>query len=160
MLALAKDRRNARPKDPARVSPTGPRTVFDDPGSSQIALFVGWIPGAVAAVIGGIAVAILSHSFEAFVIVAVAGTVVGYVVCLICVFGIGQPLAKRLSPSVADRLFGGFMLSGAGAAIVVAILGFIGLHLAGIAAIVAVGFVIVVVAYMVLTDSSGRAPLP
>ena len=57
-------------------------------------------------------------------------------------------------------MFGAFMLSGAGAAIVVAILGFIGLHLAGIAAIVAVGFVIVAVAYVVMTDSSGRAPLP
>ena len=63
-----------------------------------------------AAVIGGIAVAVLSRSFEAFVIIAAAGTVVGYVVCLICVFGIGQPLAKRLSPSVADWMFGAFML--------------------------------------------------
>ena len=152
-------RRPARTESPGAKS--DPRTVLDDPGAPQLALFVGWIPAAVAAVIGGIAVAILTSTFDAFVVIALAGTVVGYVVCLFCMFGIGLALAKRnISARVADWVFGGIMLSGAAGAIVVAILGSIGLHLAGIAGVAAVGLVIAVVAYVVLTDTSGQPPLP
>ena len=159
MVTVPRRRQPAETEGP--VADVPPRTVLDDPGSTQIALFAGWIPAAVAAVIGGVVIAFLSGRIEALPVVAVSGTVVGYVVCLICLFGIAQPLAKRgLSSSAADRAFAGSMLSGAPAAIVVAVLGSIGLELAGIAAIVAVGFVIVVVAYFLITDSSGRAPLP
>ena len=104
------------------MSQTGPRTVLDDPGAAQLGCFLGWLPAAIAAAISGIVIGIASASFLAFVVVAVAGTVVGYALCLISLFTIGSWFSKRaLSPRAAEVVYWALMLSGVPAAIVVAL---------------------------------------
>jgi hypothetical protein len=122
MAAQTHDRTVRHP--PSQTGPrSGPRTALDDPGSAQAALLAGWIPVGVAAVVSGVLVGIATSSFGTVVLAAVGGTVIGYVVCLICAFGLGFPLSKReLSPMAADRVFSALFLSGAPAAVAVAVL--------------------------------------
>jgi hypothetical protein len=107
---------------PDARGPAPPRTILDDSGATQAVLFGGWIPGAIAAVVGGLVVGLASGSFPVFAIIVVAGTIVGYVVCLCCLFGIGSRLSKlELTPAAANRAFNLIMLSGVPAALAVAI---------------------------------------
>lgn len=99
-----------------------PRTILDDSGAVQAALFIGWIPGAIAAVVGGLVAGLASGSFPVFAIIVVVGTIVGYVVCLCCLFVIGSWLSKLwLSPPAANRAYNAIMLSGVPAALAIAI---------------------------------------
>jgi hypothetical protein len=115
------------PPPPARMSEAGPRTILEDPGAAQLGCFLGWVPPAIAAVISGIVVGIASASLLAFAVVAVAGTVVGYVVCLVSLFTVGAWFEKRarlrrLGARAAEVVYWTMMLSGVPAAIAVALL--------------------------------------
>ena len=77
-------------------------TALDDPGTTQAFLFLGWIPPAVAAVVGGVVVAFATGNALAFVGVALGGTLVGYVVALVVLFALGWVLAGRVGERVAN----------------------------------------------------------
>ena len=67
-------------------------TALEDPGTGQAFFLLGWIPPAVAAVIGGVMVAFATGNPLAFVGVALGGTLVGYVTGLLVLFTFGGAL--------------------------------------------------------------------
>ncbi len=83
-----------------------PSSALDGDGTLYAFLFLGWIPPAVAAVVGGLIVAFATGNIFALVGVALVGTVVGYVACLAVLFTIGNLLAGR----VGERVANGFLV--------------------------------------------------
>ena len=81
-------------------------TALDDPGTTQAFLFLGWIPPAVAAVVGGVIVAAATGNLGALLVVALGGTIVGYVAGLVVLFAGGGFLAGR----VGERVANGFLV--------------------------------------------------
>ena len=67
-------------------------TALEDPGTGQAFLLLGWIPPAVAAVVGGVMVAFATGNPLALVGVALGGTVVGYITGLLVLFTFGGVL--------------------------------------------------------------------
>lgn len=144
----------SRPR-PNRKGPVAAgSSALDDPGTTQIMLFVGWIPPAVAALIAGIIVAIRTGNLWALAVVAVGGTVVGHITSLTVLFTIGWYLQRRRVRGWAVRAFILIDVAvGVVAAVAIAILASIAIPLALQATGVAIGFVVVVVVAVALLDA-------
>lgn len=81
-----------------------PPTALDDTGTVHAFVLLGWVPPAVAAVVGGVMVAFATGNILALVGVALGGTVAGYVMSLALVFTVGYVLAGHVGERVANAL--------------------------------------------------------
>jgi hypothetical protein len=144
----------SRPR-PNRKGPVAAgSSALDDPGTTQILLFVGWIPPAVAASVSGIILAIRTGNLWALAVVAVGGTVVGYITSLTVLFTIGWYLQRRRVRGWAIRAFVFIdVAAGVVAAVAIGILASIAISLALQATGVAIGFVVVVVVVIALLEA-------
>jgi hypothetical protein len=77
-------------------------TALEDPGTAKAFLILGWIPPAVAAVVGGVIVAVATGNVLVLLGVALGGTLVGYVVGLVALFTVGWFLSPRVGKRVAN----------------------------------------------------------
>lgn len=141
-----------------------PKTALDDTGTTYAALFGGWLPGGVAALVGASVVGIVTRDWTAFWVALVGGTLAGYVVCLTLVLVVGSRLSKSgISAHTADRFVHVALLSGFPTALAIASLALIALPLAILASALAVGWVVLGVAYLSISnamDSRDAAPPP
>ena len=118
---LYRSRLRYRPRITPTVAETPPGNLLADPGSADVGCFFGWVPAAIAAVISGIVIGIATRSPQAFVVGAIAGTIVGYAVCLLALFAVADSAwANALKPRAAELLFAGLVLAGVPAAVVAA----------------------------------------
>ena len=74
-----------------------PKTALDDTGTTYAALFGGWLPGGIAALVGASVVWIITRDWTAVLVALLGGTLAGYVVCLTLVFVVGFRLSRAAS---------------------------------------------------------------
>ncbi len=128
-------------------------TSLDDAGTVQTLLFVGWIPPAVTALIGGVVLGVASGSFQTVLVVGIGGTIVGYVVSLTILFTVGRHLERRRATTrTADAFVKITVAVGVLAAIAVAVLASIAIPLAILATVVAVAIPVLAIVYYAATD--------
>jgi hypothetical protein len=138
------DRRSSRPRE---------ATAIEDPGTTQLVLFMGWIPPAVTALAGGLIVGFTTGSLWALAVVVIGGTVVGYIACLTILFTVGWFLQRlRVRSGIANAFLLVDLAAGVLAAIAVAVLASIEVDLALQATAVAVGFAVVAIVAVAVTS--------
>jgi hypothetical protein len=124
---------------------------LDDPGAVQAVLFLGWLPPLITAVICAAALWVIGRP-EAAVVTLVGGPIVGYVVCLTLLFAGGNALRSiGASARVQELFIGVTVLIGVPVVIALAIVS-ADPSLGLLATAVAIGWVVLVVAYFVVTD--------
>jgi len=147
--------------DPDRARP---KTALDDTGTAYAALFVGWLPGGVAALVGASVVWIITRNWTAVWVALLGGALAGYAVCLTLVFVVGFRLSKSgISARTADRFVTLALLSGVPTALAIAALAVIAVPLAILVSALAVGWVVLRIAYVSISDAIGSrdaAPPP
>ena len=99
------------------AKPPRPPTALDDTGTVHAFFLLGWIPPAVAAIVGGVVVAFATGNVLAFFGVALGGTLAGYVAALVLIFTIGNALGGH----VGERVANGFLVSVVAVSVAVAL---------------------------------------
>jgi uncharacterized membrane protein len=100
---------------------TGPPTALDDAGAVQAFLFMGWLPPAAAAAVGGLIAAFATGSVLTFFGVVLGGTMAGYVTGLVLLFTVGNALSGRVGERVADAFLISVVVVSVVAALAVAV---------------------------------------
>jgi hypothetical protein len=128
-----------------------PPQPLDDSGAIQAVLFLGWIPAVLTAVICAAVLWVIGRP-EASLVTLVGGPVVGYVACLTLLFAGGKALSSiGVSARVQDLFIGVTILIGVPVAFAIAMVSAdpsLGLQ----AAVAAIGWVGLVVAYLWVTE--------
>ena len=140
-----------------------PKTALDDTGTTYAALFGGWLPGGIAALVGASVVWIITRHRAAVWVALLGGTLAGYVVCLTLVFVVGSRLSNSgISAQSADRFLTLALLSGVPTALAIAALALIAVPLAILVSALAIGWVVLGIAYLSISDAiaSRDAPPP
>lgn len=141
-----------------------PKTALDDTGTAYAALFGGWLPGGIAALVGASVVWIITRDWTAVWVTFLGGTLAGYVVCLTLVFVVGFRLSKSgISAQSADRFVTLALLSGVPTALAIAALALIAVPLAILVSALAIGWIVLGIAYLSISNAIGSrdvAPLP
>lgn len=129
-------------------SPTNP---LDDAGAVRAVLFLGWIPPLISAIICAAALWVIGRP-EAAVVTLVSGPIVGYVVCLTLLFAGGNALRSMGASARVQELFIGFtVLIGVPVVIALAVIS-ADPSLGLLTASVAIGWVVLVIAYYAVTS--------
>jgi biotin transporter BioY len=81
-----------------------PRTALDDTGTVHAFVLLGWIPPAIAAVVGGLIVAFATGDALAFVRATLVGTIAGYTMSLLLLVLVMSWFAEKVSERVANGL--------------------------------------------------------
>jgi hypothetical protein len=127
---------------------------LEDPGMAQVLLFVGWIPPAVTALVGGVVLGLRTGSVGTLAVVAICGTLVGYIASLTVLFTLGRYLELR---RVRGRLATAFLVLdvavGVAGAIAIAILASTSIGLALQLTALTIGFVLVVIIVLVVDEA-------
>lgn len=141
-----------------------PKTALDDTGTAYAALFVGWLPGGIAALVGASVVGIVTRDWTAVWVALLGGTLAGYVVCLTLVFVVGFRLSKSgISARAADRFVKVALWSGVPTALAIAALALIAVSLAILVSALAIAWVVLGIAYLLFSNAIGSrdaAPPP
>jgi hypothetical protein len=102
-------------------------------------------------------VGIVTRDWTAVWVALLGGTSTGYVVCLTLVFVVGFRLSKRgISARAADRFVTLALLSGAPTALAIAALALIAVPLAILVSVLAIGWVVLGIVYLSISDAIGR----
>ena len=103
------------------AKPLRPPTALDDTGTVHAFIVLGWIPPAVAAVVGGVIVAFATGNVLAFFGVVLGGTLAGYATALVLLFTVGDLLAGLVGERVANAFLVSVVAVSVAAALAVAV---------------------------------------